>query len=258
MSTCVVVIPIYKKQFDTDETGCVDRYMKILSQRDIVFVSPENLDKSWYQDRYPKVQFMNFLDKYFKGIKGYNRLLLNQDFYRRFEQYDYMLIAQPDACLMTNEDILDEFMQLGYDYFGAPWIPERRIWEWTKHKKKSFPFFSIRCAKKKGQGIEMGNGGFCLRSVSGCKALVKEFFWRKIYWFWKRNEDIFFGLFGRENKCGFKLADKDSGLRFAREYNLRESLEQGLIPFGIHGYQKEFPTFEDLRNYMLNKGYWND
>ncbi len=253
---CIVIIPIYKPELDKDAEGCVRRYVDILKDRDICFVCPEHLDRNWYQERFENVQFVNFPDKFFTGTKSYNHLLLDTKFYDRFADYDYMLIAQDDACIMTETDMLDEFMDMGFDYFGAPWIPERRIWEWTFHKKKSFPFFRIRCAKK--EGISMGNGGFCLRSVDKSKALIKEFAWRKIYWFIKRNEDIFFGLFGQYNRCGFKPADVETGLKFAREYNLKESIDKGLIPFGIHGYKKEFDSFEDMKNYMQERGYWKD
>lgn len=255
---CIVIIPIYKPELDKDAEGCLSRYVDILVNRDICFVCPENLNTSWYEDKFPKVTYVRFADKFFTGVKSYNHLLLDTKFYDAFNKYDYMLIAQDDACIMTNNDMLDEFMDMGYDYYGAPWIPERRIWEWTFHKKKSFPFFRIRCAKKKGQGITMGNGGFCLRSVAGSKALIKEFSWRKIYWFFKRNEDIFFGLFGQDSKCGFKGADTDTGLRFAREYDLKENLDKGNIPFGIHGYKKEFQSFDDMKNFMVSRGYWKE
>ena len=100
----------------------------------------------------------------------------------------------------------------------------------------------------------MGNGGFCLRNINACKALIKECRWRKLYWFWKRNEDIFFGVCGEYNKSGFCLADVDTGLKFSREYRLRESVEKGEIPFGVHGWQKEFASYEEMKRFMALHG----
>ena len=104
----------------------------------------------------------------------------------------------------------------------------------------------------------MGNGGFCLRSVAKSKALIKEFAWRKIYWFIKRNEDIFFGLLGREgnNKCGFKPADIETGKEFALEYDIKEYVKKGIVPFGVHGWSKYFSSYEEMEEYLKKEGIW--
>lgn len=255
---CAVVIPVYKTELSKDEEKCVKRYVKVLDGESLFFIAPEHIDKTYYEKNFPSVKWMLFEDKYFTGTKSYNHLLLNVKFYERFGEYDYMLIAQTDAVIWQEDNKLSEYMDMGYDYIGAPWVPERRIWEWTTHKKTSFPFFEIRCAKKKGQGITMGNGGFNLRKVDKSAQLIKEFSWRKIYWFFKRNEDIFFGLFGRENKCGFKLADVDTGLKFAREYDLKTAVTRGEIPFGVHGWSKDFASFDEMEAFLVKHGVWNN
>ncbi|MBP5609233.1 MAG: hypothetical protein J6X66_13335, partial [Lachnospiraceae bacterium] len=95
----VVLIPAYKSAFDIDEEACVKRYVKIFKNRDIVFTLPEHLNSSYYTQTFPEVGQRRFDARFFKGIKGYNKLLLSEGFYRAFERYDYMLIAQPDAVL---------------------------------------------------------------------------------------------------------------------------------------------------------------
>ena len=78
--TYVALIPAYKPSFNVDEQACVDRYFRVLTG-DIVFTVPEGLDLSWYEKQFPKAAFRRFPDKYFKGIRGYNKLLLSEDFY---------------------------------------------------------------------------------------------------------------------------------------------------------------------------------
>ncbi len=254
MKPCAVLIPVYKKKTDADETACIDRYFKILSQYDLIFFVPESLDLSWYEKRYPSAKFERFADRYFTGTKGYNRLLLSDAFYARFASYDYILIAQPDAVIWQSEDRIREYIERGFDYIGAPWIPERRIWEWLFPKQERFPFFRIRCCKKKGQGITMGNGGFCLRRVSACRKLIRQYRWRKCYWFLKRSEDIFFGLTGSDNRNDFRLADVKTGKGFSREFGLRKCVETGDIPYAVHGWSKEYASYEEMREHLASFG----
>lgn len=254
MKQYAILIPVYKKTPDADETACIDRYFSVLKDHDLIFFVPGSLDTAWYEERYPGAVFEHFADRYFTGTGGYNRLLLSDGFYARFASYEYILIAQPDAVIWQNENRIGEFIEKGYDYIGAPWIPERRIWEWLFPKQKSFPFFRIRCCKKKGEGITMGNGGFCLRRVSACRELIRQYRWRKIYWFIKRSEDIFFGLCGSDNRNTFRLADVETGKAFSREFGLRKCVEEGDIPYAVHGWSKEYADYEEMRAHLAAHG----
>lgn len=252
---CIVVIPAYKTSFNHDEEMCVKKYAEVLCDEELYFIVPESLDLSYYSKTFPEVKTKTYEDKYFKGILGYNKLMLSRDFYNSLSNYEYMLIAQPDAVIWREENMLSHFMDLGFDYYGAPWIPARRIWEWAKVPGKNGKGKMV-CLKKEGNGIEMGNGGFSLRRVSQCEKLIKQYGWRKCYWYIKRNEDIFFGVFGRFSKCDFKLCDTVTGLRFAGEYGLKDLVEKGETPFGVHGWSKEFASFEEMQNYLLEKNVW--
>ena len=250
----IVVIPAYKPEFDEDEEACVRRFVSVFSGRDLVFTLPEGLDSSYYTKCFPSIGQRRFPAKFFRGIKGYNKLLLSDEYYAAFDRYEYMLIAQPDATVWQDEDRLDEFADMGFDYFGAPWEPARRIWEWTFPKKEGFPGFRIRCCKGKNDGIVMGNGGFSLRHIAHCRELIREFRHRKIYWFWKRNEDIFFGVFGRDSRRGFAPADLSAGRAFAAEYHLRERIESGDIPYAVHGWKKDFADYKDMQAFLREYG----
>ncbi len=246
----ITLVPAYKERFDADEALCVKRHRQILTEGDFAFFVPEGLDTSWYEKNFPGASFMSFPDVYFKGIGGYNRLLLSEGFYQRFSDWEYLLIAQPDAVIWGETDRIPEFIAKGFDYYGAPWEPERRIWEWIFPKKSGFPGFGIRCMKKEGQGITMGNGGFSLRHTAHSRQLIRQYRWRKIYWFFKRNEDIFFGVCGSDNKNDYRLADVATGREFAGEYDLRERAEQGRAPYAVHGYSKDFGSYGEMRDFL--------
>lgn len=51
---------------------------------------------------------------------GYNRLMLSEDLYSAFSNYEYILICQSDAYIFRDE--LKEWCEAGYDYVGAPWL----------------------------------------------------------------------------------------------------------------------------------------
>lgn len=243
--SCCIVIPAYKDFFDKDEAAAVNAYFKVFTE-DKYFIVPESLDMKRYTDAYPDALIKRFPDSFFKGTKGYNKLMLSDFFYRAFKKYEYMLIAQPDAALLSKEDKLPEFIEKGYDLTGAPWEPERNIWEAVITKKDG-----IRLLKKRGKGISMGNGGFCLRKTEACRKLLKKEAWRKLYWY--RSEDIFFAVAGLEDK-DFKLSDVENGRAFSLEYGIKTSIDAGHAPYAVHGWSKEFKDYAEMAAYVNSHG----
>ena len=100
----------------------------------------------------------------------------------------------------------------------------------------------------------MGNGGFSLRHIEHCRRLINKHGWRRLYWFINRNEDIFFGVFGRDSGTGFKPADLLTGREFAAEYHLKERVEQGEIPYAVHGWSKDFADYKDMQAFLSGYG----
>ena len=125
-----VVIPIYKITPAEMEVRSIERTCEILCGRDVYFVAPRGMNTDNYEiylkRKNVKIQF--FDTRFFEGISGYNRLMLDKRFYERFSAYEYMLIAQPDAFILSNRDRMDEFMGKGYQYWGAPWKPYLKIY----------------------------------------------------------------------------------------------------------------------------------
>lgn len=143
---CIILIPVYKLNPSTDEVASLHQLEIILGKWEIRFVCPKTLDMSTYDTItntcYRKERFE---DHYFEGISGYNTLMRENAFYRRFCAYEYMLIYQLDAWVFRDE--LEYWCSQGYDYIGAPWFKH-----FGTHEKGNKLW---RC----------GNGGFSLRKV---------------------------------------------------------------------------------------------
>lgn len=92
-----------------------------------------------------------FPQRYFSDRFGYNRLLLQQEFYRAFADYEYILIYQLDCLVFGNN--LEEWCGRNWDYVGAPWLKD------TEDASKGFS--------------AVGNGGFSLRRVRSAVAVLK-------------------------------------------------------------------------------------
>jgi len=92
-----------------------------------------------------------FAMRHFASQSGYNRLLMSEEFYRAFVEYEYILIYQLD-CLVFNDN-LDEWCGKGWDYVGAPWL---------KNREDPAEGFS---------GV--GNGGLSLRRVKSALEVLR-------------------------------------------------------------------------------------
>ena len=125
MNKAVVLIPIYKTNLNNNENRSLEQCFRILSPKHkIIFFASENLQTSFYEEFCLKnnitFEVERFEDKYFEDVRGYNALMKNENFYKRFLNYDYMLIYQLDAYVFKDE--LLYWCDKGYDYIGAPWF----------------------------------------------------------------------------------------------------------------------------------------
>ena len=145
-NNAVVLIPVYKTEPSADEKSSLKQALKVLSFHDIRFVCPKGLDMSSYDKivgyALPKERFDK---KFFDGIQGYNLLMTDVSFYRRFSEYEYMLIYQLDAWVFSDQ--LAQWCAKGYDYVGAPWFEAHKTFE------EGYPLWCC------------GNGGFSLRRI---------------------------------------------------------------------------------------------
>ena len=240
--TLVIVIPIYKVEFDLEEQQLVDRMFGVFAKRELTFVGPKDLDVGYYERRYPSAKLTFFQSSYFESVQGYSRLLLSKAFYEAFDDKEFLLISQPDVYVFRDD--LDTWLQKPYDYVGAPWPSG----------------FSVkvnigRFANEAGGTLLtafVGNGGFSLRRIKQCIRLI-EHDKEVADWFSKSgsNEDLFFSFIGGMTpRISFPNPIEASLFAMEQDASYFYGLNGGVIPMAAHAYQKYSPEF--WRPYVPN------
>ena len=275
--SCIIVIPVYKKEPSDSEKASLEQCLKILGKYDLCFIAPKSLDITNYKnilDRYNKTFTVElFADKNFKSLISYSKLMLTKDFYKRFLKYDKMLIYQLDAWIF--KDDLDYWCEQPYDYIGAPWFEgfDSNITPDTKLQKYA------------------GNGGFSLRSIDkmyklvtlntksenllSLKDICKKYKKKKqisnilnfplhcIKWLFQEKRFLNFWLttelyedvainymVQKKYSEWFKLAPSDVAIKFSFELQpeVLFKMNNSELPFGCHAFQKY--NWDFWKNYI--------
>ncbi|MBO6293059.1 MAG: hypothetical protein J6N51_12530 [Selenomonas sp.] len=218
MQKVVIVVPIYRTELAWYEKISLARLYAVLPHYPIVFVLPEGLAlPEAVRQGHP---VMEFSGEFFTSVAAYSRLLLSQQFYARFRDFEYMLIYQLDAFVFV--DLLQEFCSLGYDYIGGPWQLQNSLQQVRPGKYKIY---------------HVGNGGFSLRRIEACCRLLAKCQGNPRYDGW--GEDTFWGIAGYEDS-EFRLAP----LRIAYAFSIDTLAERcyrkngSQLPFGCHGWPR--------------------
>lgn len=248
-----VVIPTYKSKLNRYERLSVDLIKEKLSCYDIYFIAYKELDMAGYrQDK--EIKVMYFPKHFFKGGIAYSRLLLNKDFYKRFLDYEYMLIVQTDALVLGDAKQLDLFIQQGYDYWGARWKKPVEIHSVEVKKdlpvRSALPDFLWKYILKHPQYCFVGNGGLSLRNIRKTIALLQEK--RRYAAVWFDNEDKFYAYHGLKNHVNYRVAPKEMVDSFSLEDYIKQRLNE-VQPFGVHAWRR-WARLQTIR-YLKEKGY---
>ena len=175
------MLPIYRPRLEAEELAAVDRAFAILRHGDWYLIAPQSLDTSFYEQRYGK-PIVRFPDACLYSVRSYSRLLLTDEFYAAFAQYEYMLITQDDVYVLRDD--LPYWLSRRFDYIGAPW-PDGHEVELSMSPRPGIHGHALRAY--------VGNGGFSLRRIAACRQLLAEFP-EEAAWFSEngRAEDMFF------------------------------------------------------------------
>ena len=148
---CITVVPVYRAPADRFERESFERTCKRFGEgifNALCIVTHEGVDLTEYESIAKKAgvnfEVRHFPKEKFGSIHGYNLLMLDPSFYKKFMEYEYMLICQLDAMILGHD--LDRWLRGGYDYIGGP------IFAPGYNGKADF--------------ATVGNGGFCLRKIS--------------------------------------------------------------------------------------------
>lgn len=245
-----VVVPIWRTKISYGEKISLRQLDKHLSQYDKFFLAPDNLSKGEVNRKGYRV--VRFHRSYFADRNGYNKLLLQEKFYKAFNNYKFILIYQLDALVFSNQ--LSAWINKGYDYIAAPLF--KSIIATMSHKMNS--------------PTTGGNGGFSLRNISKSLEVLKKAnaltkrennsrFVHKL-WFIKAiltghshkiwlnapadnypfNEDGFWSLEAPKYVSSYKVAPLNESLKFAFERFPRKCFELNgkKLPFGCHAWEK--------------------
>lgn len=261
MSRLAVIVPIHKiLKYKSDIFSLKNTIYK-LYKRDIYLLAPVKL-KEWISEmvvilekEFKKEIYVLYLKNYFfKSRLCYNKIMLDINFYKKFINYDYLLVVQTDALVI--KDDLDEWMLKNYSYIGAPWFEG-----WDK-PSKPYKF------------LGSGNGGFSLRKISDfIEVLYKpryipntttvidknkpriiymidsyyDFFWERLIYsynffplFPRIYEDTFWGILVPKNCSFFKVPSPEEAAFFSFEVNPEYlyKLINFQLPTGCHGWEK--------------------
>ncbi len=256
-SLCAVIIPFYEDKLSKKKLNIIKHNLKILKEWPIYFVVPES-NKIYAENLFLNnlsIKVMTFNDFYFASITGYNKLLTNIEFYKKFENYKYILICQLDVIVFKDE--IKKWCSQNYSYVGAPWIKSNE----QKQVLEKPKFFGV------------GNGGFSLRKIKDFIRILKykknrsfffgyiisliktnnylEFLKQMIKFlllrhkntekFWTNvNEDFVWGLGANYIDKLFKVPSKDQALKFSFEVmpSYLYKLNNNDLPFGCHAFEK--------------------
>jgi hypothetical protein len=237
-----IVIPVYKKDLNKDESLALAQCCKILSRYPLVIVKPRSLDVNAILQKYPQLETESFDDDSFKNLEAYNTLMLSPLFYKRFLDYEYILVYQLDAYVFKDE--LEDWCCKSYDYIGAPWIVKGLFW---KKMKRLFKKLTGRKEKRPYRDcfFKVGNGGFSLRrtntfyEIASETAICSEFV----------PEDI---LWSRRLRSGnYRVPDYKEALLFSFDKYPAEGFRiTRKIPFGCHAWNRK-KMFHFWKDFIL-------
>lgn len=242
MKSCIVIIPIYKKELTSFEEASFRQGLRILRNHDIVIVTYSSLDLSFYlhiSEKESKEFGVEFFDEhFFKSVNGYNSLCLDSQFYKRFDAYKYMLIYQTDAWIFRDE--LLDWCDKKYDYVGAPHFVYR-------DNQFSTDFLGV------------GNGGFSLRRIQYCIDILSKF--KYLPFFNPKGLKLLFYLFYDPNRRfsivnTIKIAMRAVGFKntlnfYKRGDILNEDFIFGTLSRYIWGNEANIPSCEEAARFSF-------
>ncbi len=239
-----IVVPLYRDFLDPyEKVALKSMYDKLCGKYPIVAVVPRDMEFDNILSLFPQIEFRRLPQECFDGRAAYNALMLNPIFYNLFSDSDFILIYQTDCYLF--EDRLMEFVEMDYDYIGAPWITKSR---W-RHLLTG-AVWRVKNLLNRGRGryrvshsYRVGNGGFSLRKVSAMHNVTTRYGEEVRKWLDNNavtlaGEDVFLCLWMSDY---LKIPNYKIALKFA--FDMRPDLAFKVngkrLPMAAHAWQRE-------------------
>lgn len=247
-----VVIPVYKSELSRFEEISLDRCFEFFGENPIVLVCPYDMDITNYTQIAEKFKISliteRFNPNFFKGLGGYNKLMLDKEFYERFVCYDRILIYQPDCFVFEG----DFDYWCSFDYTGAPWIFNTDARSYYFDQINLFVRRICKSILRKPNHwdtvqYKVGNGGFSIRNpklyidiidAAEKNGVIQKYREPMSHYYM---EDVFWGIeVNRFSDKKIKVPGFRKALRFSFESlpSVCYRLNNNSIPFGCHAWAK--------------------
>lgn len=214
-----IILPLHRLPLDPHERVSLAQLQYQLPHHNLILAKPTSLDVSHWS--YLSVSFD---DCWFDSVQTYSDLLLTYEFYDAFSDYEYILIHQLDALVMS-ADLL-HWCDRDWDYVGAPWM----------HGFTNSPKDGL---------MRVGNGGFSLRRVSKFKSILATHSAQSRISQIDYYEDLFWSIDAPSLDPTFCIPDPVEACLFSAESCPRHifRLNGNKLPFGCHYWNRIDPEF---------------
>lgn len=191
----------------------------------MVALAPAGLDLHEILRRWPALRVERFDTRHFSSSKSYSHWLLTPELYERFEEYDFLLLAQTDAVI-TDVPHPDGW---NFDYAGARWSP--------KHTFGWLPVIQTLTRRKfslRQRVLEVGNGGLSIRKTAAFRAFTSAIAKPRTY----VPEDIVISYYAKD--YGLSLASPAEASKLFMETEAAQWDESQSVPnrLGFHALEK--------------------
>lgn len=239
-NTCAIIVISHKEQINELEQISLLQLKKVLGEKwPIYLICPDKNNVSQFVRIIPEIIVKHIDDWWLSDYDRFGRYKLDPSLYRKFLKFKYILFYELDCFVFRDE--LQEWMNKGYDYVGAPWY---------EHFHKSHSESKL---------LDMGNGGFSLRRTSKLfiLAIINKLVRGKKYDQIKIQEDMIWVRHILPYSFRPKLPSSIEALHFAFETNPEKAYSTigKNLPFGVHAWFKNKRYFEFYRPFISREGY---
>jgi hypothetical protein len=157
-----VVIPVFKNQLTETEAKSLEKCLETLEQFPVLFITGDDTNLDDLSSRHPSITNYRFENEYFKNRATFQKLLLRDEFYDRFDWSEFILVHELNSFVLKNE--LRYWCKQGYDFIQP--CPDSLTVSWLDS------FVSKKLAPQTVD--QLSSAGLSLRRVGPMRKAIKK------------------------------------------------------------------------------------